>query len=191
MSNYIVSDTNLTAVADAIRTKGGTSSPLEFPSEFVSAINAIPGGGGSSVAPNDVNFYDYDGTIVASYSAANFASLSAMPSNPTHAGLTAQGWNWSLSDAKTYVASYGKLNIGQMYITDDGKTRLYIHIADSLRMEVPICWSQSVSNGVTIDWGDGSAAETFSNTGQRNATHSYSDIGDYVITLNPAVGCTL
>lgn len=49
MANYIVSDTNLTAVANAIRTKGGTSAPLEFPDEFVSAIGDIQTGGGSSV----------------------------------------------------------------------------------------------------------------------------------------------
>lgn len=46
MANYVVSDTSLTAVADAIRTKGGTSANLTFPTEFVSAINAIPTGGG-------------------------------------------------------------------------------------------------------------------------------------------------
>ena len=33
---------NLTSVANAIRTKGGTSAPLEFPTEFVSAIQNIP-----------------------------------------------------------------------------------------------------------------------------------------------------
>ena len=44
MANYIASDTDLTAVANAIRTKGGTSAELEFPSGFVSAIEAIEGG---------------------------------------------------------------------------------------------------------------------------------------------------
>ena len=34
-------DTDLTSVANAIRTKGGTSAQLAFPSEFVAAINAI------------------------------------------------------------------------------------------------------------------------------------------------------
>lgn len=47
MSNYVVSDVNLTAIANAIRTKGGTSASLAFPAEFVTAINAISGGGGS------------------------------------------------------------------------------------------------------------------------------------------------
>ena len=40
-------DSDLTSVANAIRTKGGTSASLAFPSGFVSAINAISGGGGS------------------------------------------------------------------------------------------------------------------------------------------------
>lgn len=41
-----VQDSSLTAVADAIRSKGGTSAQLAFPSGFVSAISAIPTGGG-------------------------------------------------------------------------------------------------------------------------------------------------
>lgn len=39
-------DANLTAVADAIRTKGGTTGELEFPSGFVSAVEGIQAGGG-------------------------------------------------------------------------------------------------------------------------------------------------
>lgn len=41
-------DTDLTSVANAIRTKGGTSASLAFPADFVSAIAAIPSGGGAS-----------------------------------------------------------------------------------------------------------------------------------------------
>lgn len=44
MSDYLVTDTELTSIADAIRTKGGTSADLSFPTEFVSAINAIKSG---------------------------------------------------------------------------------------------------------------------------------------------------
>ena len=149
-----------------------------------------PGGGGA-VPSDDVIFYDYDGTRLYSYSAAEFAALSSMPANPSHSGLTAQGWNWTLADAKTYVASYGKLNIGQMYVTDDGKTRLYITIAAKGRMTVPLYFSQTVANGVTIDWGDESVTETLSETGNVSTSHTYSSIGDYVITLSPSSGCTL
>ncbi len=49
MPNYIASGTDLTSVANAIRTKGGTSGQLSFPSGFVSAIQAIPTGGGGGV----------------------------------------------------------------------------------------------------------------------------------------------
>lgn len=41
-------DTDLTSVANAIRTKGGTSAQLAFPAGFVSAIGNIPTGGGSN-----------------------------------------------------------------------------------------------------------------------------------------------
>ena len=44
MSDYLVTDTELTNVANAIRTKGGISVTLEFPTEFISAINNIPSG---------------------------------------------------------------------------------------------------------------------------------------------------
>ena len=40
-------DANLVSVANAIRTKGGTSASLAFPNDFIYAINAISGGGGS------------------------------------------------------------------------------------------------------------------------------------------------
>lgn len=187
MADYLVTDTELTSIANAIRAKAGGSSPLEFPTEFVSTINNIPVKT-ASVPPNDVNFIDYDGTIVASYSAADFANLSALPNNPSHAGLTAQGWNWTLADAKAQVAVSGQLVIGQMYVTSDGKTRIYISIPNTLLLEIRLYWQQSVANGVTIDWGDGTSTETVSGTGKKNKYHTYATIGDYCITLNPTSG---
>lgn len=44
MADYIVKDTELTSVANAIRTAGGTNSLLNFPNGFVSAVNNISGG---------------------------------------------------------------------------------------------------------------------------------------------------
>lgn len=41
---YKTTDTSLTAVADAIRTKGGTTADLEWPDEYVTAIENIPTG---------------------------------------------------------------------------------------------------------------------------------------------------
>ena len=147
------------------------------------------GGGGSPVTKKDVNFYDYDGTIVSSYTAQEFAALTAMPSNPFHDGLTAQGWNWSLADAKAYVASYGKLEIGQMYITSDGKTRLYIE----LTKEWLSPWLKLYLNAnseLDIDWGDGSTHSTFTSTdaGYINEQHTYATAENYVIAITVVSG---
>lgn len=46
MTDYLTNDTDLTSVADAIREKGGTSEPLEWPTGYVDAIEAIETGGG-------------------------------------------------------------------------------------------------------------------------------------------------
>ena len=184
----------LTDIADAIREKKGTTGAIN-PQDFSSEIASIESGGGGGVvtsAPiSDVNFYDYDGTILHSYTKEQFLALSAMPELPTRAGLICQGWNWTFDEAKEYVTDYGMLNIGAMYITDDGDTRLYIRIATEGRMTVPLRWSQTVANGVGIDWGDGSDIQTFTGTGNLNTTHTYAKCGDYVIRLKVASGCTL
>lgn len=197
MANYITTDTELTSVADAIRAKGGTSAPLAFPDGFVSAVEAIPTGGGwgGSVPAKEVKFRDYDGTIVHSYTPAEFAALTAMPDNPDHSHdaipLTSQGWNWSFADAQAYVAKYGRLEVGQMYITTDGKTHIKIYIdpdTPANRMTFYLRWTQSVSNGVTVDWGDGSATQTYSGTSAANHDHTYAAGGWYDVNLTVTSG---
>lgn len=44
MAEFLTFDTDLTAVANAIRAKGGTSAQLVYPNGFVSAIQAIQTG---------------------------------------------------------------------------------------------------------------------------------------------------
>ena len=136
---------------------------------------------------NDVIFIDYDGTIRYSYSKADFLNLTELPPNPTHPGLTSQGWNWTLADAKTYVTNSGILVIGQNYITSDGKTRFYLH-NETHALTIALYFSQTVSEGVTIDWGDGSATETIAGTGNVNTQHIYANPGDYVLALNCTSG---
>ena len=107
-------------MADAIRTKAGTSGTIQA-SAFDTAISNIPSGGGGTVEEKDVNFYDYEGTLLYSYTAQEFQALDSMPENPTHEGLTSQGWNWTLEQAKSYVTNHGICDIGQMYTPTDGK----------------------------------------------------------------------
>lgn len=143
----------------------------------------------TSATYNDVIFWDdYVGEIVYSYSASEFMNLSEMPQNPVHNGMTSQGWNWTLADAKTQLATTGFLSIGQMYVTADGKTRAYITIPNNTRKTVRVNWNQTVANSVSVDFGDGSSAVTVSGTGNKNAVHEYVTCGDYVITLTVSSG---
>ena len=190
MAERIVQEESLLTVADAIREKTGGTEGLAFPEGFIQAIKGISGGGGSTapVSLKDVNFYDYDGTLVASYTLSEAQALTALPNGPTHDGLTFQGWNWTLDKIKALTRP---MNVGAMYITDDGKTRLSIRIATEGRMSVPLYISQTVANGVSIDWGDGSAPETLAGTGNVNTTHTYAAVGDFTISLTVADGCEL
>lgn len=151
-------------------------------------VNVSGGGGGGGVEPKNVNFIDYDGTIVHSYTAAEFAALTAMPENPTHDGLVAQGWNWSLADAQSYVAGHGFLTIGQMYATASGDTEIDIELYEG-RLSPYIRFA--VSGAVEIDWGDGTAKETVTGTSLlsgKNTPHEYAAAGRYTIVVHVVRG---
>lgn len=153
----------------------------------------------AKVESKDVNFYDYDGEIVYSFTKAEFLNLTELPANPAHDGLTSQGWNWTLEAAKEYVQKYRCLNIGQNYTTDDGKTRLYVEIGYPEDLMINLRFHQSVDGGVTINWGDGSAEETSVETppesgtltGNVTMTHTYAAEGKYVVTMEVAEECTV
>ena len=190
MANKITNTDYYAAIANAIRRKNGETDTYT-PAEMADAIGRIPKGGGGA-SENDVNFYDYDGSIVASYTAAQFAALEEMPENPDHTdeGLTSQGWNWSLADAKTYVAKYGKLNIGQMYVPTDGKTHVFINIPeDDPSYETTLYFGHTTESGQTvIDWGDGSPTETASGESAAEHSHIYANPGKYEVTLDTVSG---
>lgn len=146
------------------------------------------GGSGASVKWDDVTFIDYDGSVLYSYSLAEAQALTGLPELPAHDGLVCQGWNWTLEAIK---ALNRPVAVGAMYITDDGATRLHIRIATVGRMTVPLYIGQTMANGVSIDWGDGSTTQTLSGTGNVNTSHTYAEPGDYIISLMPKDGCTL
>lgn len=185
----------LTDVANAIREKKGTSDPIN-PQDFSAEIASIEtggggeSGGGGGASAGAVNFRDYDGTILHSFSKDEFLALEALPELPTQSGLICQSWNWSLADAQDYVQKYGMLEIGATYITDDGKTRLYISIPAN-GVTLPLYWYQSKANGVIIDWGDGSPTTSLSTTSYINTTHTYANKGDYVISMQVIDGTVL
>ena len=188
-------DRIITAVGNAyskVSEKGGTVPASQTVANLATAIDSIPAGGGgetpSSAKWDDVTFIDYDGSVLYSYSLAEAQALTELPALPSHDGLVCQGWNWTLEAIK---ALNRPVTVGAMYITDDGATRLHIRIATIGRMTVPLYIGQTVANGVSIDWGDGSTDKTLSGTGNVNTSHTYAEPGDYVISLMPKDGCTL
>ena len=144
-------------------------------------VGTMEAGGTTHGAPGDITFYDYDGTIVTSWTLSELATKTALPDYPSHDGLICQGWNWSLADLKT---TNRKMNVGAMYITDDGKTRIYIRLEEGRTSPMlGVC-----PNGtVTVDWGDGTTPDTLTGTSTTTVkwtpNHAYAAPGEYVIKL--------
>lgn len=160
------------AIKDAIESKGVTvgDAPLD---EYASKIGEIPAP--MEEAPeNDVNFYDYDGFRVASYTIAEAKALTALPTPPTHEGLTFQEWNWTLADIQSYNRQY--IDIGANYIPTDGKTHIKA-LADCLDVAI---YTSGLKGTISIDWGDGSTEDSYSYPSykyNKPFTHTYSALG--------------
>lgn len=180
-----------TAEANAIRAKTGGSAQIVYDWEnnkgFADAIDAIQTGGGTPTSEplKDVNFYDYDGTRLFSYTAEEFDELAELPANPSHDGLIAQGWNYTIAQAKSCLQTYGGCDIGQLYTTSDGKTRIYVELTDECK-DPTLAIALDTNETATVYWGDGE----FSNITGRglnygvSASHSYSAAGSYVISIS-------
>lgn len=84
-------DADLTSVANAIRTKGGTSAALAFPADFVSAIAAIPTGGGGDIT--------YDEIMSGAYPSEYITVGNVAPAAHAFAYMRFKGirWDWASS----------------------------------------------------------------------------------------------
>ena len=137
-----------------------------------------PGGGGDprpQADDNDVILIDMDGRILYSYTAAEFANLTELPTIPTlkYTFIQQDGWNWTLSAAKSYVAKYKELVIGAQYTITDGKTHELVDIpydgmTYAVTVKIPNNGSAS-GNTITVSWGDGSTDTVETGIG-RNVT---------------------
>lgn len=62
MAEYLVQNESLTAIADAIREKGGTTAPLSFPAGMAEAVRNIQSGDGGGIYVG--NFLAYPQFVV-------------------------------------------------------------------------------------------------------------------------------
>ena len=137
---------------------------------------------------SDINFWDYDGTLLYSWTLAELATKAELPPLPSHNGLICQGWNWTLQDIKD---AGRELDIGALYITDDGKTRLYVDVDIETWDDFVLNYWQSTRNATTVDWGDGTTPETKNNDSWVEHRHVYASSGSYVITMSVKEGATM
>jgi hypothetical protein len=185
MAEYLIQDTTLTGIADAIRGKTGETGTIPVP-DMASKIDGIQTGGGSAggVSPKAVNFYDYDGTVLHAYTKEEFLALTELPPLPEREGLICQEWNWSFEAMRDYTSTNGACNAGATYITDDGTTRIYITLQEGRTSPM---LGLAVKGTVTVDWGDGTTPDvltgTSTSTVKRTPNHEYATPGDYVIRL--------
>lgn len=63
MADYLVTEAELQQTAGALRTKGGTSAPIEWGAGtgFKTAVEALPSGGGGITASDSVSYNKFDG----------------------------------------------------------------------------------------------------------------------------------
>ena len=137
---------------------------------------------------SDINFWDYDGTLLYAWTLAELATKTELPPLPSHDGLICQGWNWTLADIKD---AGRELDIGALYITDDGKTRLYVDVDTETWDDFVLNYWQSHHNATTVDWGDGTTPETKYDYSWVEHRHVYASSGSYVITMSVKEGAEM
>lgn len=182
---YFADVTDTTATASDV-----ASGTYFYNAAGVRTAGTASGGGGGS-EEKQVFFIDYDGTTLHSYTKTEWAGVSALPANPSHAGLTAQGWNWTKAqiDAQLTALPNGKVWVGQMYITTSGATEIDITITDASRLALYLNFS--VNGSAVIDWGDNSPLETVTGTSLTNVyqtPHTYAALGNYTISISISSG---
>ena len=141
----------------------------------------------------DVNFIDYDGTLVATKTKAEIDAMTSdsdLPANPSHAGLTSQGWNWTVAQLKTQLTAMPdqKIWVGQMYITASGATEIDVIMQEGRLSPI---MTIAVNGEVSIDWGDGTTPDTVTGTSTStslDAPHTYASAGSYTIKISSVSG---
>lgn len=136
------------------------------------------------IMDDPIRFFDYDGTLVASYSTVP----ESLPSVPSHSGLTNGTWNYTLSQITTQFNAMGTCDVGANYDTASGATEIDI-ILQPERLHPYL--SLAVNGTVTIDWGDNSTSTSSGTsliTRKSDIHHEYAAAGSYTIKISKTSG---
>lgn len=189
--------TSKASIKASIRNKGVAvpdSANIDTYSTYIDQIQA--GGGSDSSVPDvweGVNFLDYDGTTIAAYGTDYILqTLNTLPTPPTHAGLTFNGWTWTVQEIKNYFTAYPKaqLFVGPKYYPSDGFTHIFIRLSEGNLSPYLNFQYRATSSSAQIDWGDGSttALSTASSATLVSRKHTYVAPGNYEIKIKNIAG---
>lgn len=136
----------------------------------------------STIEP-DVTLFDYDGTVLYTYLKDDFLKLETLPENPSHEDLTAKGWSWTLEDAKEYLQTNNKLDIGQIYDLENHSLKLKVKLIKGFLN--PSMYFR-IKGTVEINWGDGTTSTKTSSDASTNTiiSHTYAEPGEYTIYVD-------
>ena len=192
--------TKLNNIATAIGQKTGEPASTYTLDNMPSAIASIQTAWPVVPEPDTtkmVRFIDYNGDIVTQMTLDEAEELTSLPEIPTHEGLTAVGWTQTLEEIKSSETS---MDVGAMYrssiVPPAGKEASSVFkIYPREGQTVTLNFSQTASDGVTVDWGDGSATETVAGAGNVTVSHTYTNVDNdncpYALTLTPNEGVDL
>ena len=147
-------------------------------------VNVSGGGGGGGDIGDPIRFFDYDGTLVASYKTVP----AALPSVPSHSGLKDGTWNHTLAQVTTQFNAMGTCDVGANYMTESEDTEIDVVMQDG-RLD-PIL-TIAVNGTVTVDWGDNTSADTATGTSlttRQAVPHTYASAGSYTIKIHVVSG---
>lgn len=163
-------NSNIAAAYTACSEKGATMPATENSANLADTIDTI----GTVLERKDVNFYDYDGTLLYSYTSAQALALSALPTIPTHDNLSVGAWNYTLSQIQTAVTAGYQVDVGAQYVTSDGSTRLYLTISDA----------SLLSPNLYVKIADGTLTVEANGTTVATESESSSDYTNHIISLS-------
>lgn len=194
--DYLTTDTELTSIADAIRTKGGTSASLVYPTGFVSAIQAISTGtdvSDTTAVEGDVlagkYFYKANGSkvqgTIATKTSSNMTVSGATVTAP--AGYYASDTSKSVASgtAGTPSASKGTVSNHSISVTPSvTNTTGYITGGTKTGTAVSVSASELVSGTLTIS---SSGTEDVTNYASVSVAEGSASTPSTTITSKPSI----
>lgn len=143
----IPDDTVLQNAAVAIQSKDhGGKMGIDEMEGRIKALPSLP------IEEKDVNFYDYDGTLLYSYTLSEVQQLTELPPFPSNNDYNYQEWNRSLASIKASTQGADVAAIVTPKIADEsGELGFTLYEGDPTELSLSLSLARC---GATIHWGD-------------------------------------